>query len=54
MVDSGPHVDVLALEVTVTHETTAGFVDAEYTLNGMVRDPNVYLDAELATISGAE
>lgn len=48
-VDSGPHADLLALEVTVTHETTAGFVDAQYTLNRLVRDPNVYLDAEMAT-----
>lgn len=54
VVDSGPHADLLALEITVTHESTAGFVDAQYTLNSLVRDPNVYLDAEMGTTTGDE
>lgn len=53
-VDSGPHADLLALEVTVTHESNAGFVDASFTLNSYVRDPNVYLEAEMAVTSEEE
>ena len=52
-IDSGPHADLLALELTVDHTNGAGIVDATFTLNSYVRDPEVYLDTSSSSSSSS-
>ena len=41
-----PHVDLLSIEVRVTHENSVtGDVNAEYAIQRLIRDPQLYLDA---------
>lgn len=41
-----PHVDLLSIEVRVTHKNSVtGDVNAEYSLQRLIRDPQLYLDA---------
>jgi len=41
-----PHVDLLSIEVRVTHENSVTRdVNAEYSLQRLIRDPQLYLDA---------
>ena len=41
----GPHADMLALAVTIEHVRTSGNADATFTLNRLVRDPQLFIDA---------
>jgi hypothetical protein len=41
----GPHADLLELQVTVTHATENGTVDATASLNRFVRDPAIFEEA---------
>ena len=41
----GPHIDLLAVEVTVRREGTSPNARATYTLRRYVRDPQIFLDA---------
>ncbi|MDA1017841.1 MAG: hypothetical protein O3A00_25715, partial [Planctomycetota bacterium] len=52
-VDNGPHADLLALELTVDHTNGAGIVDATFTLNSFVRDPEVYLNTSSSSSSSS-
>lgn len=42
-----PHVDLLALSLTVTHVNNVERVNATHNLVRLVRDPQIYLDAAL-------
>ncbi|MCC7425135.1 MAG: hypothetical protein IT428_33110 [Planctomycetaceae bacterium] len=41
----GPHPDTLQISVTVEHEDSTGAVNASWTLNRLIRDPQLFLDA---------
>jgi general secretion pathway protein I len=41
----GPHPDTLQVSVTVEHEDSTGAVNASWTLNRLIRDPQLFLDA---------
>lgn len=43
----GPHVDLLALELTVTHAAGSDLGRVSWTLRRYVRDPQVFIDAAL-------
>ena len=47
----GPHIDLLAVEVTVRRQGTSADARTQYTLRRYVRDPQLFLDA--ATQSAA-
>jgi len=44
----GPHVDLLNVEVVVTHARTDGVIDAQFALWRFIRNPEVYLEAAAA------
>ena len=46
-VTGGPHVDLLELEVTVTHTGQNRLGDVSYSLKRYVRDPQLFLDAAI-------
>ncbi len=49
----GPHPDLVALEVYVSHQRADGRVDADYLLRRYVRSPLVYEEAALAAEAAA-
>ncbi len=46
----GPHLDTLQLSVTVTHVRENGSMDASFTLDRLVRDPQIFADAAAASL----
>jgi type II secretory pathway component PulJ len=44
----GPHVDLLSIQVVVTHARPDGEIDAEFALWRLMRNPELYLDAAAA------
>lgn len=47
-VAAGPHVDLLELQVIVTHSGQGPQTNLTYALNRYIRDPQLYVDAALA------
>ena len=45
---SGPHVDLYAVEVTVSHTGTNGLGDVSFSLQRLLRDPQIFVDAATA------
>jgi hypothetical protein len=50
----GPHVDLLSVEVAVTHLRPDGEVDAEFALWRLMRNPELYLEAAAAAAESTE
>lgn len=44
-INEGPHVDLLALSISVEHTRPNGSIDAAFVLNRFVRDPQLFIDA---------
>ena len=54
-VQTGPHPDMLELILTVSHEGTSSMAQASYSMIRYVRDPELFLDAQVeATAEGEQ
>ena len=53
-VAAGPHVDLLELQVIVTHTGEGPQTNLTYALNRFIRDPQLFVDAALAAEAGQE
>jgi general secretion pathway protein I len=54
-ISDGPHVDLLAVAITIEHVRPNGNIDAAFILNRLVRDPQLFIDAAAgASLSGEE
>lgn len=47
-IGDGPHVDLMQLSVTVRHTRENGSLDASFTVERLIRDPQLYIDAAAA------
>lgn len=52
-IGSGPHLDLLELNVTVSHAGESDLAAASYSMSRYVRDPQIYADAALAAEEAA-
>ncbi len=50
----GPHVDLLSVQVVVTHARSDGQIDAEFALWRLMRNPELYLEASAAAAETTE
>jgi type II secretion system protein I len=53
-VAAGPHIDLLAVDVTVTRQATNNMGQVSYSLRRYVRDPQLFLDAAMQAAATSE